>query len=311
MILVTGGGGFLGFNLARHLLDAGERVLLLDNRPFEVPSFLVPFWDNQVRGVVGELLDLPHLLSIIEKHSVGSIIHAAFLAEGQGTLYQGLKVNVEGTINILEACRIFGLRRFTFISSETVYFGIKTTVAFNEDMDLPVKSDGFIQAVKKADEQVCLLYAKQYGLSVPIIRPARIYGPLYHSGRIPVQSMIESAVTGKPVDLSHIYGGSKSTYIYVKDCSKGISLVHLAGALEHNVYNLGDGTSHSYLDFAQAIKEIIPDADIRFGKTRSEKDIDSPLLDIEQIKTEMGFTPNYDLRRGVRDYIDWVRDKKY
>lgn len=308
MILITGGGGFLGLNLARHLVDRGEEVLLLDNRPIQVPSFLAPFWDKQAKGVLGDLLDLPNLLNVIKEHSVDSIIHAAgFFA---GSIYQMLKINLEGTINVLEAGRLFRLRRISFISSETVYFGAKAAI-FHEGLDLPLTFPTEVPTIKKAGEQICLFYAAQHGLSVPILRPARIYGPLSHGRRFPVGVMVDNAIAHKLVDLSETYGGGKAVYVYVKDCAKGISLVHLSKALKHNAYNLGDDASHSYLDFAKAIKEVIPDAEFRFGTTRSAKDIDFPDLSIEQIKTELGFVVDYDLKRAVKDYINWVRDGKY
>lgn len=307
MILITGGGGFLGLNVARHLVDRGEEVLLLDNRPIQVPPFLAPFWDKQAKGVVGDLLNLPQLFSLVKQNSVDSIIHTAVLT--QGNVYQVLRVNVEGTTNVLEAGRIFGLRRVTFMSSSTVYFGAKTT--FHEDMDVPVKSQGFIEATKKASEQICFLYVNEYGLSVAILRPSRIYGPLYYSGRFPIGTMIEQAVAHKTVDLSRFYGANKAYYIYVKDCARGISLVHLAKTLKHSIYNLTDTTPYSYSDFTEAIKEVIPDAEIRLGTTKSARDVDYPNTDTGRIKEELAFIPEYDLKQAVKDYIAYVKDKKY
>ena len=298
-------------NLARHLVDRGEEVLLLDNRRLQAASFLVPFWDNQVKGVTGDLLDLPSLFSLIKKNSIESIIHTAAIFEGSGTLYQVLRVNLEGTANVLEAGRIFGLRRVTFISSSTVYHGAKDAISFHEGLDLPVTSDGFISATKKAGEQICLLYAKEYGLSVAIFRLARAYGPGSHRGLNPVEIMVENAIAGRTADLSQTYGESRSNHIYVKDCAKGISLVHCAKVLKHNIYNLGDGTSHSLSDFAEAVREAIPSAKIHLGTTRPKVDLSLPPLDIDRIKGEVGFVPDYSLKEGVEDYIEWVRDNRY
>lgn len=298
-------------NLVRHLVDRGEETLLLDNRPLQAAPFLVSYWDNEVKGVTGDLLDLPFLFSVIKEYSIESIIHAAAIFEGSGTLYRVLKVNLEGTTNVLEAGRIFNLRRITFISSSTVYQGAKNALRFYEDLDLPVTSEGFISATKKAGEQICLLYAREYGLSLPIVRLARVYGPLSHRGLNPVEIMAENAVANKPTDLSETYGGSKSNHIYVKDCVKGISLIHCAKVLKHNIYNLGDGTPHSLSDFAEAVREVIPNAKIHLGTTRPRIDLDLPPLDIDRVKGEVGFVPDYSLKQAVRDYIEWVRDKKY
>ena len=314
MILITGGSGFLGLNLAWHLANKGEKVLLFDPRPVEVPSFLVPFWDNQVRGVVGDIMDLPNLLSTIEKYSIESIIHAAyyqFTVSGErGTVYQLLKANLEGTTNVLEAGRIFHLRRVSFISSFSVYFGTKS-ILFHEELDLPLTFDMDVQGIKHVCEQICLPYVKEYGLSLTILRPDRFYGPLSHGRRFPIRPMIENAVAHKPSDFFHIYGGNKAAYTYAKDTAKAISLVHLAKAPKHIIYNVGEGNLYNYFDFAQAIKEVIPSADIRLGTTALAKDMDLPPMNIERLKKEMEFIPDYDLKLAIKDYIHWLREGKY
>ncbi len=178
-------------------------------------------------------------------------------------------------------------------------------------MDLPVKSINFICATKKAGEQICNLYTLQYGMSVPIVRPPKVWGPLYHSGLQPVQRMAENAVAGKPTDYSNIYGERLGNTVYIKDCARAIGLVHLAHSLKHNIYNISDALQHSPAEYAEAIREVIPEAQIKLGKTRSAKDVDDPPMSIERIKEELGFTPEYDLKRAVRDYIDWLREGKY
>jgi nucleoside-diphosphate-sugar epimerase len=112
-----------------------------------------------------------------------------------------MKVNLQGTVDILEAARIFDLRRVTFLSSISVYMPTSTKREFlSEEDDLPAVSSEWIGGSKKAGEQICQLYAKQYGLSIPIVRPPQVWGPLYWTHRSPVHSMIENAIAGKPSD---------------------------------------------------------------------------------------------------------------
>ena len=313
MILITGGGGFIGLNTARDLVDRGQEVLLVRRYSFQVPSFLAPYVDKQVKVVLGDILELPFLYGLIKEHNVDSIVHLAMLREGLGSLHRVLKVNVEGTTEVLEAVRIFGLRRVTFCSSVAVYPLEKRVQTLQEDLDLPVESGNYISATKKIGEQICELYAREYGLSVPTVRPTQVWGPLYWSGLQPIQAMVENAVAGvsTPTDFSHVCGVTKRHFVYVRDCAKAISLVHLAPSLKHNIYNISDGELRSLADFAEAVREVIPDAQIKLGTTRSEADIDQPPINIERIKEDLGFTPDYDLNRAVRAYIDWVRDGKY
>ena len=311
MILITGGGGFIGLNLARDLIDRGQEVLLVRRHSFQAPSFLTPYVDKQVKIALGDIGELPFLYRIIKEYHVDSIIHAASLHERTGTLYRTLKSNLDGTAEILEAARIFGVRRVTFLSSVAVYMTTRSMETLREENDLPLESPGYISATKKAGEQICQLYAREYKLSIPIVRPPMVWGPMYHSGLQQQHAMVENAVAGKPTDLSQVYGERKLIYVYVRDCAKAISLVHLAPSLKHDVYNISDGESRTLADFAKAIREVIPSAQIKLGTTRSEKDPDLPPMSIERIKEDVDFAPDYDLKRGVKAYIDWIRDGKY
>jgi UDP-glucose 4-epimerase len=311
MILITGGGGFIGLNLARDLVDRGQEVLLVRRHSFQAPSFLTPYMDKQVKIALGDIGELPFLYRIIKEYQVDSIIHAASLHERTGTLYKTLKSNLDGTTEILEAARIFSLRRVTFLSSVAVYMTPRSMETLREENDLPLESPGYIAATKKAGEQICRLYAREYKLSIPMVRPPMVWGPMYHSGLQQQHAMVENAVAGKPTDLSQVYGERKLIYVYVRDCAKAISLVHLAPSLKHDVYNISDGESRTLADFAKAIREVIPSAQIKLGTTRSDKDSDLPPMSIERIKEDVGFTPDYDLKRGVKAYIDWIRDGKY
>lgn len=317
MILITGGGGFLGLNLARELIDRGEKVALADRRAFEPPSFLTPYIGKQAMVCIGDITEPQFLYSIIREHSIRSIIHCAFALKGSAPLYRTLVGNVDGTLELLEAARIFGLDRVTYLSSQNVYLTTGPMPAiFSEDNDLPSASsnnDLNIGANKKVGEQICQLYASEYKMSVPIVRPSFIWGPMYlHLTGIQTQvAMVRNAVAGKITDLSGVCGTIKSLYVYVRDCAKAIGLVHLAPTLKFPIYNICDGQRHTINDFAQAIREIIPSAQIIPGKTRSEMDVDYPEMSLERIKGDVGFVPEYDLKRGVLAYITWLRDEIY
>src|SRR3990170_5905475 len=136
MILITGVGGFIGLNLARDLVDRGQEVLLIDLHSFEVPSFLAPYLNKQIKAVQGDIRDLVFLYRVLKEYKVDSMIHAASFHETTGTLYKALKVNVDSTIEVLEAARIFGLLRVSFISSIMVYMLNRSMEPFQEDLDL-------------------------------------------------------------------------------------------------------------------------------------------------------------------------------
>ncbi|MFC1957800.1 NAD-dependent epimerase/dehydratase family protein, partial [Chloroflexota bacterium] len=123
--------------------------------------------------------------------------------------------------------------------------------------------------------------------------------------------MVDAAIAGKPLDLSRLCGLTRGSHTYVRDIAKAIGMIHLAPSLKHSIYNASCGELHSYGDFVEAIKEVIPGTQIKLGTTRSEKDVDHTVLSIDRIKEDVGFAPDYDIKKGVKAYIEWVRDGKY
>lgn len=313
MVLVTGGGGVLGLNLARDLAERGEQVLLLswihEGRKTEVPSFLVQYWGKEVTEVMGDVLEWPSILDVMAKHPVDSIVHAAGTwpgRPGETSLYHVASVDVTGTLNILEAARIFNVRRITFISSLGVYIGLPNNTKVHEDINLPAMVPDVISSTKKAAEQLCNLYSTTYNMDIPVIRVARIYGPAAHWGINPLEKIVVNTLQGIPADCLETYERSYVCPIYTKDCARGIITIHLADKLKYNVYNLSDGNCVAYREVAEMVREVIPGADIRLATTE-QGDVSFPFqLDISRIKDE-GWTPRYgDLKAGIRAYADYL-----
>lgn len=314
MILITGGGGFYGRNIARFLVDQGKEVLLLQRSPYEVPSFLTPFWDKQVKGVRGDVQSLPFLMGLVKDYHVESIIHLAGVSRAAKlAVHEIIQVNVHGTVNVLETARILGLRRVTFASSNTVYHGMRNPPKgpYREDLDLPVISPaaGFIPYTKKAAEQLCLLYAKEYNLGVCLIRGGNGYGPGSHRSN-PPDILVPDAVQGKRVDFSHVPENSTLAPVYSKDLAKGYGLVHLSESPKHFIYNISSGNMYTFSELVGMIKDLVPGAEIRLGPSSKEGTPYCP--SIERAKDDVGYVPEYpDLKKGISAYIDFLTCGRY
>jgi len=304
MILITGGLGFLGVGTARYLLGVGENVLLTRRRTSRIPLFLADHLDNKLRVVDGDVQDLPNLIAILEKYQVKSIIHAAMITQDRGSLYQGFKINLEGTVNVLEAARLAGIKRVSFISSATVYIGTKSEAPCKETM--PVHLDGrhFITNYKIAGEALCSLYAAQYGLQLIITRPSMVYGPHSAAGLSPLELAVEEVVKKKSVVLSQFHPDYRMDFIYLDDCARAIGTLHLAKEPKYSVYNVASGKSPSLNEVANLIRKVMPDCHIELKGQRPPR---YPLvLDISRLQEEFGYKPNYDLEQGIREYMGWV-----
>jgi UDP-glucose 4-epimerase len=318
VILITGGLGFLGCNLAKSLCDRGEKVLLTSNRSTQVPSLIAPFLERNLQVVPLDITSLEEVSRVIRHHGVQSIVHAAVRSEkGNTSLYQAMDVNVTGTVNVLEAARRADIRRVLFISSEAVYQGMTQTSPFKEEEQLFITSDRFVPGTKKAGEIICLMYCQEYGMEAVSIRLTRAYGPLYKGIRNLPGQMTEKAAKGGPIELANYDPTEAHDFIYVKDAARGLGLLLSAASLRHRIYNLGYGRLTSIGEFAAAIRKLLPNIELHLGEgpgpltsTKTPMDINA-CVDITRLREETGFTPEYDSCRGVEHYLDWAKHGIY
>ncbi len=318
MIMITGGLGFLGVNLAKLLCDFGERVLLTSNRNVEAPLLLAPYIDKYLRITPLDITSLENVSRTVQEFGVKSIVHAAVRSEkGNTPLFQAMNVNITGTINVLEAARKVGIKRVIFISSEAVYQGMPDTTPFKEEEKLFITSDRLIPGTKKAGEILCFMYSREYSMEVISVRLTRIYGPLYRGIRNLPGLMVANAAKGIPIALENYDPAEAHDFIYVKDAAQALILLLKARTLQHRIYNLGFGRLTSIREFADAIKYILPDAEIHLGdgpgpliSTKTPMDINA-CLDNSRLREETGFNPEFDANRGVEHYFNWARHGIY
>jgi len=318
MILITGGLGFLGCNLAKLLCDAGKKVLLTSNRNTAVPPLIATFSGKNLDIAPLDITSLDNVSRVVKDHGIESIVHAAVRSEkGNTTLYQAMDVNVTGTINVLEAAYRAGIQRVLFISSEAVYQGMGQTTPFKEEEKLFITSDRFVPGTKKAGEILCLMYSQEHKMEAISIRLTRVYGPLYKGIRNLPGHMVEKAARGLPIELGNYDPAEAHDFIYSKDAARGLVSLLDAPRLHHRVYNLGYGKLTSIGEFADAIRKTLPDLEVHLGdgaepltSTKTPMDIDA-CVDISRLREETGFSLEYDPCRGVEHYIQWARQGIY
>ena len=317
MIMITGGMGFIGSSIAKILCEQGEKILLADPYQKELAPFLEPYQDKNLFTVPLDITDLEQVEKTIKQYKIESIIHAASVYESTGTLYDAMRVNIIGTINVLEATQRHAIARVSVFSTEAVYQGIRQKDPLKEDQLLYVESDRYIPGTKRAEENLALLYVKTHGIDIILIRASRVYGPFSTGYRNPIKLMAEAAVHGNVCDLTDIDGDEGHDNLYVKDCARGVVMIHTAKKLNHRIYNLGTGRLTTFGEIKEAVLKGVPKTVIRLGKnlgeitpTKSPLDINA-CLDISRVREELGFEPEYDVTEGMRAYIAWIKDKQY
>ena len=310
--MITGGLGFLGANLAKYFLDQGESVLLTSHRTTSLPSFLQKWHGDRLRVQPCDILDLNRVTQVIQESKVKSIVHGVAIYLSTEDYYRVFQVNVAGTMNVMQAALSSGIKLVSFLSSRAVYVGWTLPDPVPEREEISIHTSDYIQVTKKASEILLLYYRRKLGMDVRLLRVGRVYGPLSGTSRNPVRQMAESAVKSVPAEIRHSPKESND-FVYVKDCARGMGMIHLAPTPRHYIYNIGAGHVSQLSDFASVIKKMIPKAEINFieppgtpGDLRLET-----CIDIKRISKEFGYVPEYDMEKGMNDYIRWLREGIY
>lgn len=313
MVLITGGMGFIGLHTARKFLDAGESVVITRYRTWREPSFLKHEYGKRVIVERVDTTSPSDCLSLVRKHDIGGIVHLAMPGIAELSPAEDFRVNMFGLINLLEAGRVAGVRRFTVGSSVTVYAGLDGP--YREDQPLPVESASATGAFKKAFEILALHYADRTKLDVVCLRIGVIWGPLYHSMRNMPSRMVHGALKGGTVDLTEAAGvpggpaceDDETDLCYVKDCARAIQMVHMAPGLNHRVYNIGSGRATSNAQLREAVLRAVPGVRIVLQPGKSAGSRSNAYLDLAHVTGDTGYKPEFMLESGVADYVDWLR----
>jgi UDP-glucose 4-epimerase len=311
-VLITGGMGVIGAEASRRFVREGHRPIIYARHRDEG---LIRDILDRVEIELGDVLDLPRLMDVIKRHQVTHIVHAAAFvgAVSQANPALSVQVNVMGMVNVLEAARLFGIERVVYTSAKGVYgpvlgeYGPPTYKPMPED--LPKNPKRIYDSAKLMGEHVGLYYQANMGVDVVVLRFASTYGPgkTARHGRMGVTSQIvEAPAGGQPFQIAQ-GGDEKDDFIYNKDSALGIYLATIAQNPKSRVYNIGTGVGLTLNDFAHVIRKHLPDARIEIGPGLNFLGMPYPasgVYDIARARAELGYAPEYDLERGIADYLD-------
>lgn len=308
--LVTGGLGFLGVYLTRQLLADGEEVVLFSRRSKLPPS--AADLGGKVEIFSGDIGDWVHVVEAVKKHNIDSIYHLAALLskDCEASAANCFRVNVIGTINVLEAARLIGVKDVTFVSTGATYGLVPPRKIFN---DTPQKSENTHAATKICSERLGEQYHRQYGVNFRGIRYAMIVGAnrqiSYYYGDW--SGIIEMAAKGKPYTV-HSDPNIPCAYIYVKDAARALTELRRApeSKLRQRIYN-AHGFMATLHEVARVIKQYIPHAQITFDWDESElmKLQNSGVsyeMDNSVAREDFGYQPEFLLDTMIKDFIKEV-----
>jgi UDP-glucose 4-epimerase len=312
VILLIGGMGFIGMNTALRLVEVGEKVVITQHSAHRVPEPLEEKVGSQVFTARMDVTDAYEVFNVVRRHHVDSVINLMAPPARSISTQADYQLYTVGLQNVLEAARVFGLRRVSLGSSVGVYGGLPAG-PFCEDVGLLVQSSTQVSAFKKGMEMHAHYYASQAKLDVVALRIGSIYGPRYYSMHNPISRLCHAAAKSAEPDFSdradgRIFEDDQADWTYVDDVARGIQMVHTAPTLSHRVYNVASGRASSNKDVVEAVLKAVPGARcsvLKPGRTPGASI--NPATDLSRIKAEVGYQPAYTLETGIAAYIDWLR----
>jgi len=339
-ILITGTAGFIGFHLAKMILERGDQVIGIDNindyydvdlkysrleetgiTPSAI-TYNTPFQSLKYLNYKFYQLDLTdreNLGQLFAKHSFDKVINLAAQAGVRYSLQNPqayIDANITGFLNILECCRYNKIKHLVYASSSSVYGNnSKMPLSTSDNVDHPVS---LYAATKKSNELMAHTYSHLFGLPATGLRFFTVYGP-YGRPDMALFLFTKAILSDKPIQVFN-NGEMERDFTYIDDIVSGLIRVldhppqpdsnslsdpSASKTAPYKIYNIGNSSPVRLNDFIEAIES-------KLGiKARKEQlpmqpgDVVKTWADTSDLQKMLGFSPNTPIKEGVDKFIDW------
>ncbi len=327
-VLIVGGSGFIGHNLAIYLRRKNFTVSVVDS--LSVNNFLsiqnqnikhkkfylktlnqrkVLLKKNKIQLIIEDARDYHKITQIIEKFKPNYLLHLAAVAHANVSNkdpYSTFDHSMRTLENTLDACRSLDyLKRFVYLSSSMVFGQFKKKIVTENEICNPL---GIYASLKFGSEKLVQGYNQVFKMPFTIIRPSALYGERCISGRV-VQKFIEAALKGE--DLQVVGDGKEFLdFTYIDDFLQGVYLCMTKKKSLNEIFNITYGKSRSLLELVKIIKSNIPKVKIKYVK-RDKLIPYRGTLSINKAKKLLNYKPVFNLEKAVPRYISWYVDSKF
>ena len=302
-VLVTGGAGFIGSTLVRELIKAGANVIVYDNLLYG-DKYNLSEIEKDMTLVIGDVIS-GKIFDTLKKYNIDYVFNLAaepYIPHSYDNPEKFFQVNVNGTINLLSACRTFNVKRIIHVSTSEVY-GTGQIIPMNEKHPLNPLSTYAVS--KLAGDRAAFVFSYERNIPVVIVRPFNSYGPRETQPYI-IPEIIRQLFNAKTLHLGNI--DAKRDFTYVEDTALGMISAMTSNLTKGEVVNIGSNKSYSIKDIAILIgKEFGYDnIDIQIDKTRL-RPLDVELLesDYSKINKLTGWKPTVDIKEGLKRTVQW------
>ncbi len=300
-ILVTGGTGLIGSQIVADLRGSGERVVVMVRTP---PKDAERAAWGDVDWVAGDIRDAAQVSAAFAGKSIDRVINlaACLQYDCETDPDYAIAVNVNGTLNLLQAAREAAIDRFVFGSSIAVYGSGK--VVFSEET-LPVTPVRIYGQTKLMGESLGERYRALHGLDVVAVRYGGVFGPggpIQNRGMSALRHELKQTLWGRPATITGASGEECFQYTYVRDAAAATIEAMRRSNLGYAVYNVAGPLSNyiSLRQFYDAICSVAPNAGAATFSGQSESGL---RVDISRMQTDLGIVPRYTVADGLRDEL--------
>lgn len=329
-ILITGTAGFIGFHLARILLEEGFRVHGYDGMTdyydvrLKQHRHAILLENQSFTACEGMLEDQTRFDSVADNFQPDVIVHLAAQAGVRYSLENPrayLDANVLGSFHVMDAARRLGVRHLLMASTSSVY-GANVAMPFTEveksDMQLTMYA-----ATKKANESMAHAYAHLWGLPITMFRFFTVYGP-WGRPDLALYKFVDAILDGRPIDIYN-HGDMYRDFTYVDDLVRAIRLLidvapvrptsrddieagdSLSPVAPFRIVNIGNSDKVRLLDFVDAIEQCLGKKAIRNYMPMQMGDVPATWADATLLKRLTGYRPETNFRDGIDTFVSWFR----
>lgn len=310
-ILVTGGAGFIGSHLVDSLLrEGGTQVSVLDNfNDFYAPAVkhanIARHTENpDFRLYEADICCAETLRRIFAENSFDAVVHLAAWAGVRPSLLNPklyTEVNVNGTLNLLEAAKDAGVRQFVFGSSSSVY-GINSKIPFAED-DKVAQPISTYAATKAAGELLCHTFSHLYDLRTVCLRFFTVYGARQRPD-LAIHKFSRLIWEGLPVPVFGD-GTTRRDYTYVDDIVQGVRAAIDYERTNYEIFNLGESETVELKDLITLLEENLGKKAIIERQPMQPGDVPLTYADISKAREILGYNPTTKIEQGIPKFTEW------
>ena len=309
--LVTGAAGFIGFHVAKSLLEKGERIIGIDNLN---PYYDVSLKKDRLEQIKSDprftfyhedIKNIDALKRIFSGHHIDRICNLAAQAGVRYSIQNPFayeESNLKGFLNLLEMARKFPVENFVFASSSSVYGNNKKLpFSIEDNVDTPIS---LYAATKKANELMAHAYSHLFEIPLTGLRYFTVYGPW---GRPDMALFLftKAILAGRSIDIYN-FGKMKRDFTYIDDIVDG-TISALNRPFRYKIFNLGNSKTVELMELIKIIEEELGVEAKKNFLPLQPGDVPETYADIESTAKFLGFKPKTSIRVGIRKFLTWYR----